>query len=87
MTAATLAHPRVRRARAPRLTDALRTEHAQFSAIIVPALGSRTRLVADVEGWPMVPGATAGSNGAASRLAKGRRTAPAVSTPTRPAVE
>ncbi len=56
MTAATLAHPRVRRARAPRLTDALRTEHAQFSAIIVPALGSRTRLVADVEGWPMVPG-------------------------------
>jgi hypothetical protein len=47
---------RARRAHAPRLTDALRSEHAQFAAIIIPALGPRTRLVADVEGWPMASG-------------------------------
>ena len=51
-----LAAATLRQARPPRLTDALRGEHAQFSAIIVPALGPRTRVVADVEGWPLVPG-------------------------------
>lgn len=56
MNAGSLPQQRARRAHAPRLTDALRTEHAQFSPIIVPALGPRTRLVADAEGWPIVPG-------------------------------
>jgi hypothetical protein len=46
VNAASLPQRRARRARPPRLrTDALRSEHAQFSAVIIPALGPRSRLV------------------------------------------
>jgi hypothetical protein len=45
VNAASLPQRRARRARPPRLrTDALRSEHAQFSAVIIPALGPRSRL-------------------------------------------
>jgi hypothetical protein len=39
-----------------RLTNELRADHEIFRSIILPVLGPRTRLVADAEGWPMVPG-------------------------------
>lgn len=39
-----------------RQTNEQREEMATFRGYIVPALGGLTRIVADPEGWPMVPG-------------------------------
>jgi hypothetical protein len=38
-----------------RRPTALTQEHERFRGIIVPVLGPRVRLLADPEGWPLVP--------------------------------